>query len=53
MKNQDKAKLEKAAQDMETLNDGERIQFSIAVSLHRIANKMDKFYDDGITVQGT
>jgi hypothetical protein len=53
MRNQDKAKLEKAAQDMETLNEGERIQFSIAVSLHRIADMIDKIYEDGITVQGT
>jgi hypothetical protein len=50
MKNQDKAKLEKAAQEMETLNDGERIQFSIAVSLHRIANNIDKFNEHGINL---
>jgi hypothetical protein len=50
MMNTDKVKLEKESQDAEILNNAERIQFSIAISLRRIANLMEKIYVDGVNV---
>jgi hypothetical protein len=52
MSNADRVKLEKVSQEAR-MSEQEQIQYSIAVSLKRIADKMDKFYDDGITVTGT
>ena len=53
MKNKDIAKLEKLAQQADELNDEQLIQFSIAISLQRIAERLDNFYDNGMHIAET